>query len=54
MDSFKNILLYPACRYVCECVIRRSSMMASAGITALLKKMDFKDVVVAVDGSLFR
>ena len=39
---------------MCECVIRRSSMMASAGITALLKKMDFKDVVVAVDGSLFR
>ena len=29
-------------------------MMASAGITALLKKMDFKDVVIAIDGSLFR
>ena len=29
-------------------------MMASAGITALLKKMDYKDVVVAIDGSLFR
>ena len=28
--------------------------MASAGITALLKKMDYKDVVVAIDGSLFR
>lgn len=41
-------------RFVCEAVIRRSSMMAAAGITALLKKMDFKDVVVAVDGSLFR
>ena len=24
------------------------------GITALLKKMDYRDVVVAVDGSLFR
>ena len=28
--------------------------MVSAGITALLKKMDYKDVVVAVDGSVFR
>ena len=28
--------------------------MASAGITALLKKMDYKDVVVAIDGSVFR
>ena len=28
--------------------------MASAGITALLKKMDYKDVVIAIDGSLFR
>ncbi len=29
-------------------------MMASAGITALLKKMDYKDVTIAIDGSLFR
>jgi hypothetical protein len=28
--------------------------MASAGITALLKKMDYKDVIIAIDGSLFR
>ena len=28
--------------------------MAAAGITALLKKMDYKDVVVAIDGSVFR
>ena len=41
-------------RYVCESVSRRASMMASAGITALLKKMDYKDVVIAIDGSLFR
>ena len=27
--------------------------MCAAGIAALLKKMDYKDVVVAVDGSLF-
>ena len=41
-------------RFVCESVSRRASMMASAGITALLKKMDYKDVVIAIDGSLFR
>ena len=27
--------------------------MVSAGITALLKKMDYHDVVVAIDGSVF-
>ena len=41
-------------RYVCECVSRRAGFMVSAGITALLKKMDYKDVVVAIDGSVFR
>ena len=41
-------------RYVCEVISRRASFMASAGITALLKKMDYKDVVIAIDGSLFR
>jgi len=41
-------------RYVCEVVSRRASFMASAGITALLKKMDYKDVTIAIDGSLFR
>jgi hexokinase len=49
--------VYPVisvCRYVCEAVSRRASMMASAGITALLKKMDYKDVVIAIDGSVFR
>lgn len=46
-------ILFP-CRYVCECVSRRASFMASAGITALLKKMDYKDVIIAIDGSLFR
>ena len=43
-----------AVRYVCECVSRRAAFMSAAGITALLKKMDYKDVVVAVDGSVFR
>ena len=33
---------YSSLRYVCEVVSRRASFMASAGITALLKKMDYK------------
>ena len=43
-----------AVRYICECVSRRAGFMVSAGITALLKKMEYKDVVVAIDGSVFR
>jgi hexokinase len=35
-------------------VSRRAGFMAAAGITALLKKMDYHDVVVAIDGSVFR
>merc|ERR1719479_661805 len=39
-------------RYVCEVVSRRASFMASAGITALLKKMDYKfDLMLSEDGS---
>lgn len=45
---------YSSLRYICEVVSRRASFMASAGITALLKKMDYRDVVIAIDGSLFR
>eukprot|EP00096_Caligus_rogercresseyi_P004698 TRINITY_DN19108_c0_g1_i1.p1 TRINITY_DN19108_c0_g1~~TRINITY_DN19108_c0_g1_i1.p1 ORF type:complete len:556 (-),score=146.36 TRINITY_DN19108_c0_g1_i1:173-1708(-) len=41
-------------RYVCEKVSRRAGFMVAAGITALLKKMNYKDVVVAIDGSVFR
>merc|ERR1739848_802418 len=36
---------FSSLRYVCEVISRRASFMASAGITALLKKMDYKDVV---------
>ena len=43
-----------AVRYVCESISRRAGFMVSAGITALLKKMDYHDVVVAIDGSVFR
>ena len=45
---------FSSLRYICEVVSRRASFMASAGITALLKKMDYRDVVIAIDGSLFR
>ena len=31
-----------ATRYICELVSRRAGFMAAAGITALLKKMDYK------------
>merc|ERR1711902_232330 len=43
-----------AMRYICEIVSRRAAFMCAAGITALLKKMDYRDVTIAVDGSLFR
>ena len=32
-----------ALRYICECVSRRADFMCAAGITALLKKMDYKE-----------
>ena len=38
-------------RYICQTVSRRAGFMVSAGITALLKKMDYKDVVVAIGES---
>jgi len=41
-------------RYVCECVSRRAAFMVAAGCAALLKKMNQKDVTIAVDGTLFR
>ena len=33
-----------ATRMICELVSRRAGFMAAAGITALLKKMDYHDV----------
>jgi len=41
-------------RHICECISRRAGFMAAAGITALLKKMDYHDVTIAIDGSVFR
>ena len=31
-----------ALRYICECVSRRAGFMCAAGLTALIKKMDYK------------
>ena len=45
---------FSSLRYVCEVVSRRAAFLASAGIAALLRKMDCKDVAIAIDGSLFR
>lgn len=41
-------------RYVCECVSRRGAHLVSAGAACLINKMDFKNVTVAVDGSVYR
>ena len=45
---------FSSLRFVCEAISRRAAFLASAGITALLKRMDYKDMVIAIDGSLFR
>ena len=41
-------------RTVCEAVSRRCCLLLAAGLAALLKKVDEKDVTIGVDGSLFR
>lgn len=41
-------------RYVCEEVTRRACMLLGAGIAALARKMDFGELVIGVDGALFR
>ncbi len=43
-----------AVRFICEEITRRACMLLGAGIAALLRKMDYKDVIIAVDGTLFR
>ncbi len=43
-----------AVRFVCEEITRRACMLLGAGLAAILRKMDYKDVVIAVDGTLFR
>lgn len=41
-------------RYICECVSSRAAHLVSAGIAALINKMDEKSVTVGVDGSVYR
>lgn len=41
-------------KFVCEAVTRRAAMVLAAGLAALIEKIGTKDVVIAVDGSLFR
>ena len=45
---------FSSLRFVCEAITRRAAFLASAGVAALLKQMDYKDMVIAIDGSLFR
>ena len=37
-----------ALRYICECVSRRAGFMCAAGLTALIKKMDYKVVIKVI------
>uniref|UniRef100_A0A182SY59 Phosphotransferase n=1 Tax=Anopheles maculatus TaxID=74869 RepID=A0A182SY59_9DIPT len=41
-------------RYICECVSSRAAHLVSAGIAALINKMDETSVTVGVDGSVYR
>ncbi|KAK6621518.1 hypothetical protein RUM44_001325 [Polyplax serrata] len=41
-------------RFVCQCVSRRAAHMVSAGIAALIEKMEQNNITVAVDGSVYR
>lgn len=41
-------------RYICERISTRAAHLVSAGIAALINRMDDKNVVVGVDGSVYR
>lgn len=41
-------------RYVTECISRRSAYLVAAGLATILNKMNEKDVVIGVDGSVYR
>lgn len=41
-------------RFICECVSARAAHLVSAGIAALINKMDEPSVTVGVDGSVYR
>ena len=41
-------------KYICQCVAIRASMLAGAGVAALLNKMGRRSVTVGMDGSLYK
>ena len=41
-------------RYVSQCVAIRASVLAAAGVSALLNKMSRRSVTVGMDGSLYK
>lgn len=41
-------------RYVCECMSRRAAHLVSAALATIILKMEYKDIVIGIDGSLFR
>eukprot|EP00092_Neocalanus_flemingeri_P027397 GFUD01029713.1.p1 GENE.GFUD01029713.1~~GFUD01029713.1.p1 ORF type:complete len:527 (+),score=123.28 GFUD01029713.1:254-1834(+) len=41
-------------RYICECISIRASLLAAAGVAALLNKMGRRSVTVGMDGSLYK
>ena len=41
-------------KYICQCVAIRASLLAAAGVAALLNKMGRRSVTVGMDGSLYK
>ncbi|KAH8246970.1 hypothetical protein KR032_005596 [Drosophila birchii] len=41
-------------RYICEAVTSRSAKLCSCGLVTLINKMNINEVVIAVDGSVYR
>lgn len=41
-------------RYASECISRRSAHLVAAGLSVILNKMNEKDVIIGVDGSVYR
>jgi len=41
-------------RYAAECITRRSAYLVAAGIAVILNRINEKDVVIGVDGSVYR
>jgi len=54
IDLEATPLDYQVVRYICECVSVRASVLAAAGVAALLNKINRKRVTVGMDGSLYK